>query len=445
MWMAILFVLISALASVLANRGLSIFHDGLRPLIPDMRNGRIPQKQMSRHSFNLGFGFLWSYGIPFSVGLQIPLVFMIFMTTDWIGVSMPADHDKPWYSTSRSRKGVLGATVLGALWGLGLALILWLVYHAMRKAAVNLLDMTGHFSDFGFAAFILIPVLTFAYYHRVRTGILALLLGVAAWYAGANLAGDPAVWAFLVPTIALMAYLVYLVTRSADNETSGGNAPLSWTVMSAETDPEEEAFLRANVARLKRNVIPIATLYGLMGAAYNYGVMANHPIQGALYARGHVIAAVLIALAWAFAMLPMKTMTTVTSGAMSTGTYFEAAIAMLMPSPVYAFVALFVTRIIEVYALLPTQALFERHGVIREMADVMRTAIGHMMELALVVGAVVAAHLVLGPLAGAAVIAAVWLNRRADSPVSPISIGAWGAVAAGAVAAAAAAVGLSAT
>lgn len=69
----ILFVLIGALSSMLANRGLVIYHDGLRPMMPMLYESKdMTRRQVSGISFTLMIGFFIGYGIPFSVGYVSP-------------------------------------------------------------------------------------------------------------------------------------------------------------------------------------------------------------------------------------------------------------------------------------------------------------------------------------------------------------------------------------
>src|SRR3712207_3089475 len=119
--MAALFAAIGALAAALANRGVAVFHDGVRPLVPDLRAGELERAEVSRTSFNLGLGFVTFFAFPFSIGLNVPVIHVVFMATDWIGVSLPGRHDAGWWRTNESRRGLVGAAVLGALWGVAIA------------------------------------------------------------------------------------------------------------------------------------------------------------------------------------------------------------------------------------------------------------------------------------------------------------------------------------
>ncbi|MGI8824072.1 MAG: YhfT family protein [Chloroflexota bacterium] len=428
--MASLFAAIGSLSCVLANRGISIFHDGLRPLIPDMMAGRIPRSRVARTSFDLGLGFVWSFSVPFSIGLNVPIVHIIFMATDWFGVSMPADYQQPWYATGISRRGTISSALIGAVWGVVIALALRGIYEVFRRFPVPLLTMTAEITAPALATFFLFPVLTIAYHYGLRAGFVSLGVAALAWYVSMTLSSHrPATWAFLAAAAVLTGYFtVELATRGETAESPFGDAESDLNWVNEQTETDEASFFAANVERLKRAILPNGVLYGLMGAAFNYPVFANEPIQGVLYAHGLVIPAVLVALSWGFAYMPMKFTTAAATGCMATGSFLDAAVAMLMPNPVVAFVALFLLRIVETYSLLPSERLLERYPVIREVADFMRTAQGHVMEIAFLVGGALAANSIAGGFGVAAIIALWWLNNRAHFPVMPVSVGALGAI-----------------
>jgi hypothetical protein len=79
-----LFVALGALSTVLVNRGVSVFHDGLRPIIPSLRSGAMSRAKVAKLSFSLALAFIWAFGLPYSLGYVIPLVYLVFIATDWI-------------------------------------------------------------------------------------------------------------------------------------------------------------------------------------------------------------------------------------------------------------------------------------------------------------------------------------------------------------------------
>ena len=163
--------------------------------------------------------------------------------------------------------------------------------------------------------------------------------------------------------------------------------------------------------------------------------MASDPISGALYLQGQVVPAALAAAAWFLAFSPMKYTTAVMTGVwILTGTSLEPSIAMLMPNPWAAAGAVAVFRVLEVLSLLWFFKVMDRFPPIREVADIMRTAIFQVMEIGFLIGGALAAAAFAGGWGVAAVIAAWFINARSNSPVMPMSVGAVTAIGVGIVA-----------
>jgi hypothetical protein len=431
-WMA-MYAAIGGMSAVLANRAVSVFHDGLRPTMSSVRSGTLPRRELSRTSWKLAFGFFWAFGIPFSLGFVVPLVYMVFMLSDWIGVSAPADHSRPWHRSSESRKGVAIALLGGAVYGAVMALLLHLAAKGMHSLPIEMANATPLFSGPALGAFFLFAVLTAAYHFGVRRAAPSLLAALGAWILGDAIdAGQPAAWAFVAAFAVLIVQLVQHVRAPEPVAVAvgGGDAGVAaWAL--EEDDEEDDDFLFGQVRRIKSAIVPIVILAGLMGAAYNWGFMAKDPISGHLYALGLAVPAAIVMAAWAFAFLPMKLTTAAVTGTMATGTFLDAAVAMLMPDPLSAAVAVGVLRVAEVWSIVPLVRLFERVPEIREVADVMRTAIFHVMEIGFLIGGALVAARFAGEFGFAAVIGAWWLNSRANSPVMPMAVGPFAALVVG--------------
>jgi hypothetical protein len=428
-----MYAAMGGLSAVLANRALSVWHDGLRPTMLSLRTGALSRKQVSAISFSLAWGFFWSFGIPFSVGFVIPLVYMIFMLTDWIGVSVPADHEQPWHRTAVSRRGVVTAFGLGAVYGAGMAVLLHFAAVGMRELPVDMAHPVQLFTKPALGAFFLFAVLTIAAHFGIRRALVTLAVASVAWFTADGLdLGNPAAWAFVVAFAALLGQLVVEVRARKTTRSTVGVA--EWALDDDDDDDDDDDLVAEQIKRIKSGAIPIVAHSALMGAAFNWGLMTQDPVSGALYASGLVIPALLVMVAWGFAYVPMKFATASVTGCMSTGTFIDGGIALLMPNPVVAAVALGVLRIVEIWSIQPMVDLIEKFPSIREVADVMRTAIFHVMEIAFLIGGGLAALHWAGEWGVAFVVGAWWLNNRANSPVMPMAVGAASALVVGLVA-----------
>lgn len=447
-----LFAAMGALSTVLVNRNVSVWHDGLRPIMPSLRSGEMSRPEVAKISFSLALAFIWAFGLPYSLGFVIPLMYLVYIATDWIGVSLPADFDQRWWQGRTNAVGVGGSLLLGAAWGAGVALFLHYLARGMDDLPVPLAEGTRLFTEPVVQAFFLFAVLTIAYHYGMRAGIWAFALSTLVWFVASD-AGltRPSVWAF---GAALLVMLVLLVKESRKSGTANDQVPASWlehdesdvdTPGWAADDAEdgaESAMFAENVRRIKGNLPLIVVLAGLGGAALNAGVAAMDPFSAHLYAVNLVVPAALVMLMWAFAFIPMKFTTAVVTGTMCTGTFLEPVVALLMPNPWVAAGAVGLLRVVEVFSLLLVIGWIERWPSIREVADVMRTAIFQTMEIGFLVGGALAAASWAGEWGVAAVVAAWFFNIKAKSPVMPMSLGAISALGVGAVVNVMAAVGL---
>lgn len=423
----LLFSAIGALSAVLAHVGISVFHDGLRPVMRAYRTGEISQKEVSKTSFNLGWGFLWAFGIPYSVGFVIPLVYMIFMATDWIGVTVR----RPLSRRSRFDKdvwrGIVITALLGGAWGCAAAVLLRLVTWAMDHVPVNMAIPVQLFAAPVAGAYFLFAVLTIAYHYGYKKAFAALLASSLAWFLALTIGLPyPSAWSFGIACVFLLAFLVF---ESRKKRAVEEPAAFAWAADDGVHD-EDDVF-DENARRIRRAIVPLAALAALMGAAYNWGIMTKDPISGLLYAQGLAIPAALVMLAWAFAFIPMKFTTALVTGCMATGTFLDQALAMLMPNPAVAAAAVAALRVLEILALIHVVRAIERVPSIREVADVMRTAIFHVVEIGFLIGGALAAARFAGEWGVAIVVAAWFLNSRKNNPVMPMSVGAYAALAVG--------------
>src|SRR5574344_1170743 len=96
---------IGALAAILANKGVAVFNDGLRPILPELLEGRMDRKGLATISFAMSFGLVIGYGIPISLAAPIILIHSVLLATDIIGTWAP-----------NGKKGLVLAGLAGALW-----------------------------------------------------------------------------------------------------------------------------------------------------------------------------------------------------------------------------------------------------------------------------------------------------------------------------------------
>jgi hypothetical protein len=421
---------IGGLSAILAHRSVSVFHDGLRPIMHDYRLGNLSHREVGRTSFRLGWGFFWAFGIPFSLGAVIPLVYLIFMATDWIGVSTRGRLDVRWYRSRQAALGVLVAGLFGAAWGAAVAVVLRGIGEVMQRLPVDMFNVTALFAAPAAGAYFLLLLLPIAYHYGYRKAAVVLILASVTWAIAREVRWPvPSAFGFAVVALAMLCFLVMETLAAEGVKPTDGGEP-DWAVLDDDDDDDDDEFV-ANIRRIRSSIVPLAALSMLMGAAYNWGIMAKDPISGVLYAQGLAVPAALVMVAWAFSYVPMKFTTATMTGCMATGTFLEVVVAVLMPNPWVAALACGALRVGEVFALRRVVRLIERLPSIRTLADVVRTAIFQVTEIGCLIGGALVASRLAGEWGVGIVIGAWFLNARKSNPVMPMSVGAVAALAVG--------------
>lgn len=160
-------ILLGALASFLANRGVAVFNDGLRPIVPEFLEGRMDRKSLAATSFALSFGLVVGFGIPFSLTTPIILVHSILLATDIIGTSFSAD-----------KNGAILSTVVGGVYGLLITLGLKIIVELFAKLPVNFLPALGKVGAPIIVAFAAFPALVVAYQYGFKKGATTFIITI---------------------------------------------------------------------------------------------------------------------------------------------------------------------------------------------------------------------------------------------------------------------------
>ena len=56
-----------ALGAALANRGIVLFNDAIRSIVPELMEGRMPRRKFATLAFSSSLGLMLGFGIPFSL------------------------------------------------------------------------------------------------------------------------------------------------------------------------------------------------------------------------------------------------------------------------------------------------------------------------------------------------------------------------------------------
>lgn len=411
-----LLALIGTISAMMANRGIAVFHDGLRPLMPEYLEGRMSRKALGATSFALSFGLIIGFGLPFSLTAPIILVHSLLLGTDVIGV---------WCADSR--KGLVLSGVIGALYAIALLTGLRSVVELFSHMPVNFMSNLGKVGDPIVACFALFPAIVVGYQYGYRKGIwvlIATLVGYLATQAIGNLSFggllatpvklDPNGSALLLSMIAMF----YFAMKERPPQSTNGQQPGANEML--------VGLFSSRIERIQKNKWLLVLSGGLtaVAATMSFSLLAEGPVSLQLMAHGEQTSAMLVALARAISFVPLVGMTAIATGVYSPdGMKFVFVAGLATNNPWIAFIAGCVIMLMEIQLLTKIAVGLDKYPGVKACGDHIRTAITRMLEVSLLVGGMIASNAIL-PGMGFMVVAGLYLlNRTSKRPLVEMAIG----------------------
>lgn len=412
---------IGAVAAILANRGIAVFNDGLRPIMPEYLEGRMKKAELAATSFALSFGLVIGFGIPVSISANILLIHSILLGTDIIGTWAPA-----------KKHGVIISGAVGALYGVGLLVGLQWIVNTFKKLPVDMFTAMGQVGSPVTMAFAAFPALAVTHQYGVKKGVSTLAVSglVRAVVARFSPIAMGSVKVSLNPEgMALLAGMIVLLAF-AMREKQDQEAPTA-------------ALFVNRVGRIRNNVWYLAAIGALVGAATSMHILAGDPISLNLVSKADYSAAALAALSRALGFVPLVGTTAIATGVYGpVGMTFVFAAALATGNPLLGGALGAVIIGAEVYLLGGIATLLDKFPGIRRSADSIRTAMTQLLEVALLVGGANAANAIVPGLGFFLVLGMYLLNEAAGRPVVRMAVGPIAAILVGLIANALAYVGL---
>ncbi|PHM62536.1 YhfT family protein [Xenorhabdus ishibashii] len=405
---------IGAIAAMMANRGIAVFHDGLRPLLPEYLEGRMSRKALAATSFALSIGLVVGFGIPFSLTAPIVLVHSLLLGTDMIGI---------W--CANSRRGFIASGIIGALYAIALLAGLRSVVELFAMLPVNFTDDLKKVGDPIVACFALFPAMVVGYQYGYRKGLLVMFTALFGYLATKAIGPlsfggmiekpvsiDPNGAALLLSMIA-MFYFAMRERPTQSAEQKGSNEVLV-------------GLFSTRIERIQKNKWLLILCGGLTASAatMSFSLLAEGPVSLQLMAQGEQTNALLVALARAIGFIPLVGTTAIATGVYSpNGMKFVFVAGLATNNPWIAFVAGGITMFIEIQLLAKIAIWLDKYPGVKACSGHIRTAITKMLEVALLVGAMIAANAIL-PGMGFMIVAGIYLlNRTSKRPLVEMAIG----------------------
>lgn len=400
-------ILVSSLASLLANRGVAVFNDGLRPIFPEYLEGRLDRKSLFATSFALSFGLVIGYGIPFSLTSSIILIHSILLGTDIIGVMFKPD-----------KKGAVFSIIFGGIYGLLITLGLNNVISLFEKLPVNFLPSLSKVGSPIVTAFAVFPALVIGYQYSFKKGILSFFIIVLVRQViqiygkfsinNSNVILNPDGMALL---IGMSIMLVFAIKDKSYSKNVNSNQMLL-------------NIFSERIKRIKKNMLILALMGGLIASAVSLGLIAGDPISLNLLSEKKISEAGFVALARTLGFIPLIATTAIATGVYApTGMTFVFVLGIFVKNPFISFVAGFIIIILEIMALESIAKLFDRFPGIRACGDQVRTCMSKVLELALIGGSLLAAGEMASGIGYIFVIGLYTLNKTSKKPFMDIAMG----------------------
>lgn len=406
----IVIIAIGALASMLANRGIAVFNDGFRAIVPQYYDKQISRKELAAISFSISFGLVIGFGLPTSIGASIILIHCLLLTTDIIGTSCPD-----------SKLGLILSGVIGGVYGLLLLVGLEFIVTLFSYLPYNFLSDLGSVSTYMTIAFAIFPAVAVAYQHGFGKGTITGVVTVIAWFLlkkfGTFPIGDRTFTLNADGMAMLVGVIMMLVFAAQVKGEGNSNAALT------------EVF-SGMLGRIRKNWFLLAIMGGLIAAGTSLGIVAGDPASLAAVGEGDWSSATMIALARAIGFVPLVFTTSIVTGVYApAGCTFVFVVGLaLHGNPIVALLVGAVIMVIELLLINVFAKGMDKFPGVKEMGEHIRTSMTKVIEITLLIGAVVAAEKI-----GAAVsltgvgamftIACVLLNRRSKKPIVEMAIG----------------------
>lgn len=405
---------LGALAAILANTGIAVFNDGLRPVMPEYLDGVISKKELAATSFAVSFGLVIGFGIPVSIGASIILVHSLLLMTDIIGT---------W--TPDGKKGMIIAGVIGAVYGIALTLGLQAVVDVFAMLPVDVLGALGAVGKpivIGFAVF---PAVAVAYQHGFNKGAITLATSTLVLFIvkrfGTFQLNEQTSFTLSAEGMALLVGMIFMLVFAVQ--------------VKGESDDNQNlvSIFVERVTRIKKNWIILSVVGGLVASATSLTIIAGDPISLNLLSEGKFGEATLAAFARGIGFIPLVFSTAIVTGVYSPAgtTFVYVAGILLHGNPIFAFLAGAAIMFVEVNLLNAAAKGLDRFPGIREMGEHIRTAMNRVLEIALLVGGAMASEQIAPGIGFFWVFGAYLMNRTAKKPLVDMAVGPVAAIALG--------------
>lgn len=364
----IVIVVLCAGTAWAAHAGAAVFHDGLRPVIPEFLEGRMRRPELGSVAFGLSVGFIASVGISFTLSTGILNPWLLFLSTDIIGIISP----RRWI-----------APILGGAWGALVLTSLSALNTVLTGFPVDLIGAMGTLSDPVVAGFALFPLVAIFMQFGWKKGAIAT--GITLLVRQLVVVFTPIFPESIQVFVGVLLLVIFAVINDRKNK--------------PEKTSDDTNVLTERTARIRKNAPWLMIIGGLIAVAANIGIFAGSEVSIFVLAEAYAVEgaarttlvnqAAMAEFMRGLGFIPLIATTAITTGVYGVaGLTFVYVVGYLAPHPLIALVGGAVVILVEIMLLNVIGRGLGKFPSIRAASDSIRSSMITVMEFALLIGSI---------------------------------------------------------
>lgn len=363
---------VCALTSFLSHMGMAVFHDGIRPVIPEYIEKRMHRTEMASVAFGLSVGFIASVGIGNALATNLLNPWLLFLATDIIGIASP----KKWV-----------APILGGLYGALCLTAIGSINIVLTGLPVDLIGGMGEVGNYIVTGFAIFPIIAIVMQFGMRTGMITAVVVLIFRFVGPSFSTISAdAWTMMIGVTALVVLCIMKDIKNGSKESAADNLNI----------------FSERVARIRKNLPFLMGSGALIALACNAHIFAGSDVSmfdlSKAYAMGDTAEATALIHTVAtnefmrgLSFIPLIATTAITTGVYGVaGFTFVYVAGYLSPNPLIAAVLGAVIILVEVLLLGLIGKFLGNFPSMRDASDNIRSSMNTCVEFALLIGSIAA-------------------------------------------------------
>ncbi len=414
-----LVALLCGMTALIANMSAAVFHDGIRPILPQVFEGNMSRRDAGSVAFGLSIGFVASVGISFTLSTGLLNPWLLFLPTDILGVMIGSR---------------ILAALAGATWGILVVTSLTAVNTVLTGLPIDALGALGELGTPVMSAFALFPLLAIFYQFGWRAGAATAVVILFSRLLVIKYTG---IYPESIQIFIGMLMLIIIAIRKDLADKKAGVSPPDMSGLHGIFDERTK--------RIVKHLPFLAVTGALIAAVSNAGIFAGSEVSIYSLAEAYKLTdvaeqdAALKQVALSEFMRGLGFIPLIATTALATGVYgvvgmtFVFVVGYLAPNIPVAAVLGAITICLEVFLLRSVGRVLEHFPSIRNASDNIRNSMNTLMEFALLIGGVLAV-MKMGSTTGFTIFAILYfLNEVLGRPVLKIAAPAVAAILTGIV------------